>query len=67
MLSEHGITISPSTYYARSAAPSTVAELDDAYAAHEVSACSTACTGSSSCGAACAGGVATSDGIKWPA
>lgn len=33
---EHGITISPSTYYARSAAPPTTAELDDAYAAHEV-------------------------------
>ena len=36
VLTEHGITISPSTYYARSAAPSTAAELDDAYAAHEV-------------------------------
>lgn len=36
VLTEHGITISPSTYYARSAAPSTSAELADAYAAHEV-------------------------------
>ena len=36
VLTEHGITISPSTYYARSAAPSTEAELDDVYAAHEV-------------------------------
>ena len=36
VLTEHGITISPSTYYSRSAAPSTEAELDDAYAAHEV-------------------------------
>lgn len=36
MLTEHGTTISPSTYYARSAAPSTGAELADAYAAHEV-------------------------------
>lgn len=36
MLTEHGITISPSTYYARSAAPSTAAELADAYAANEV-------------------------------
>ena len=37
MLTEHGITISPSTYYAHSAAPSTEAELADAYAAHEIS------------------------------
>lgn len=36
VLTEHGIMISPSTYYARSAAPSTATELNDAYAAHEV-------------------------------
>lgn len=36
VLTEHGIAVSPSTYYARSAAPSTETELADAYAAHEV-------------------------------
>ena len=36
MLPEHGITISPSSYYARSSSPPTAAELADAYAAHEV-------------------------------
>lgn len=36
VLTEHGTTISPSTYYARSAAPSSGAELADAYAANEV-------------------------------
>ena len=36
MLTEHGIAISPSTYYARCASPVTEAELTDAYAAHEV-------------------------------
>lgn len=36
MLTEQGITISPSSYYARSMAPSTAAELEDAFAAHEV-------------------------------
>lgn len=35
VLSEHAITISPSTYYARRACPATDAELADAYAAHE--------------------------------
>jgi putative transposase len=36
VLTEHAITISPSTYYARCASPVTAAELEDAYAAHEV-------------------------------
>ena len=34
MLTEHGITIAPSTYYARRAAPVSAAELADAYAAN---------------------------------
>lgn len=36
VLSEHAITISPSTYYARCARPATNAQVADAYAAHEV-------------------------------
>lgn len=36
VLTEHAITISPSTYYARCLSPLTQAELEDAYAAHEV-------------------------------
>lgn len=36
VLTEHGTTIFPSTYYSRSSSPTTEAELADAYAAHEV-------------------------------
>ena len=68
VLTEHGIAISPSTYYARSAAPSTAAELDDAYAAHEVFCLFHYQRGLygvlGGCGTACAGGVATSDGTR---
>ena len=34
VLSEHGLSIAPSTYYARRARPATTAELADAYAAN---------------------------------
>src|ERR1700759_4563565 len=34
VLSEHGLSIAPSTYYARRARPATAAELNDAYAAN---------------------------------
>ncbi len=69
-LSQHGITIAPSTYHAHKACPVSPAALEEAYLANALvtlhAARTGACTGPGSCGAPLAGRAWTSAGTRSP-
>jgi hypothetical protein len=69
VLAEAGIAIAPSTYYARSKAPLTDAELADAYLATSCGRCGRTTgvsTAPGSCGMRLAAPATTSAATRWP-
>jgi len=69
VLAEAGISIAPSTYYARSKTPLTEVELDEAYMANQLRSLwqnNWGSTGPGSCGMRLAAPATTSAATRWP-